>query len=87
MTPRQLHLLIDRERERMTHQELLAGIIASQVVNSGARTPDPLTVPADFMPSRRERDEKPKPITRTQRAKVANDIRALFASRHAPQAK
>lgn len=72
-TPRQFHLLLDQHRERMEHQELLAGIIASEVANRSQRHPEKWVVPFDFMPSKSHKEVKRRSRARGQ--KVSNDIR------------
>jgi len=76
MTPRQFHLLIDQHRERVEHQELLAGIIASSVVNYSMGAPKRPTCPADFMPSRGGKSRTASASIRINRKQVAEDIRA-----------
>jgi hypothetical protein len=75
LTPRQFHLLLDQHRERTEHTELLAGIIASNIVNWGFQPPKKTAVPADFMPSRMR--EKPKP-KRINRKRIAVNVRAFL---------
>jgi hypothetical protein len=64
LSPRQLHLLIDRHWERVRHQELLAGIISAEIRNNSQFRPTKAAIPRDFMPYCW--DSKPK-RTRTAR--------------------
>jgi hypothetical protein len=78
LTPRQFHLLIDQHRERVEHQELLAGTVASAVANWSMKSPKEPLCAADFMPSRRDREkEKPR---RVNRRRVATRVRAFLAA-------
>lgn len=75
LTPRQFHLLIDQNRERTEHQELLTGIIASAVANWSMCAPKRALAPAHFMPSRQHQQEKPK---RINRKRIAMNVRAFL---------
>jgi hypothetical protein len=67
LTPRQLHLLLDRHREQVDHQELLTGIIAAAVYNSSMNRPKQPLSPKHFMPGyRRQRPERPHKQTRAE---------------------
>lgn len=77
MTPRQFHLLLDRHREKVEHQELLNGIVASAIANwSMHKLPKPLSA-ADFMPSRFGRREE-EPRVRINRKRIAAHVRAFL---------
>jgi hypothetical protein len=63
---------MDRHRERVEHEELLAGIIASTAANFSFCTPKKALTPADFMPSKWSQ-KKPKK-KRTNRKQIAHSI-------------
>jgi hypothetical protein len=75
LTPRQFHLLLDQHREQVEHQELLSGIIASAVANWSMGAPKKPLAPADFMPSRRDREEK---SPRLNRKRIADNVRSFL---------
>jgi hypothetical protein len=88
LTPRQFDSLLKRHREQIEHEELLAGIIASVVVNFSLGAPKTGTKPADFMPSQwRTNVQKPRNerMTKKKRQRVANSLRAYFEARMARQ--
>jgi hypothetical protein len=51
MTPYQFEGLLRQWHNRREHTELLTGILASTIANTGYARPDNPTSPADFMPS------------------------------------
>ena len=51
LTPYQFEGLLDRHKQRMEREELLMGIVASTVANTGFARPEEPVAPKDFMPS------------------------------------
>lgn len=84
LTPRQFHALKARRTEEVEHRELLAGIVASNVVNfsmGGVKNP---TKPKDFMPSQwvaKATRKKPS----INRRSVSNSIRGFLQGQFAVQ--
>jgi hypothetical protein len=61
LTPYQFEALLEQLNARRVRQELLNGIVASTVANTGFRAPEEAATPADFMPSELEHaDEEPE---------------------------
>jgi hypothetical protein len=77
LTPRQFAALLARKREQLEYHELLMGVLAATIANYSFGAPKKPRIPADFMPSQlgKRREEKPK---RVSRAKVADQVRAIF---------
>ena len=75
LTPRQFHLLVDQHRERVEHQELLTGIIASTVANWSMGAPKQPLSPSDFMLSRKRDPVKKE---RLNRKRVSAQIRSVM---------
>jgi len=67
---------VDQHRERVEHQELLAGIIASTVANWSMGAPKRPLCPADYMPSR-SGDQKPE---RINRKRIADQVRSALGA-------
>jgi len=68
--------LVDEHHARLEHQELLVGIVAAEIRNSGMRAPRKAAVPADFMPSQRaHKVREPKRLRRSDGQRVSDDIR------------
>jgi hypothetical protein len=84
LTPRQFHLLVDQHRERVEHQELLSGIIASTVANWSMTGPRKALTPSDFMPSRRQAKAEQKKKPRVNRKRIADRVRS-FLTHHMEQ--
>lgn len=82
LTPRQLRLLLNRHREATQHAELLHGIIAAAVVNSGFSAPKKGVEPRLFMPSQwGKRAEEAEPKRRIRRRDIAQNIRCFLTAR------
>lgn len=84
LTPRQLRVLADQDRERIEsereHAELLAGMITANTVNhSFCRPKEPKKI-ADFMPSKWVKSKE------SERQSVADSIRKFFNRKMAKQA-
>jgi hypothetical protein len=67
LTPRQFHILLNRHKEVIEHQELLAGIVACVTANFSMGRPDPPREPQDYMPSQwaqknTKKKRKPKDV-------------------------
>ena len=77
LTPRQLHVLLGAHRERVRHDELLAGIVAACVVNHSMAPPKRAAVPSDFMPCEWENRQRQKP-ERLNRKRVASQVRSFL---------
>ena len=75
LTPHSYYVLLDAHAEQVQHQELLFGVIASEVANRSMRPPKKWAVPRDYMPSRRS---DPPPAKRVDRKQVANSVREFF---------
>jgi len=80
LTPRQFHLLVDQHRERVEHQELLTGILASTIANWSMGAPKEPLAPSVFMPCRRGRAKQPK-RPRINRKRVADKVRAFMEAK------
>jgi len=81
LTPRQFHLLVDQHRERIQHQELLTGILASEIANRSMRPPDKWLPPSHFMPSRNGDEWEPgsrNTSGRINRKKIATKVRGFL---------
>lgn len=76
LTPRQFYILLDRHRERVEHEEWLAGMIGAAVRNSGMRHAEKWLLPHDMVPSLPIPQQKRK---RTNRQAVADQVRAMTA--------
>ena len=76
LTPRQFHLLVDQHRERVEHQELLTGILASTIANWSMGAPKEPLAPSVFMPCRARARRERKP--RLNRKQIAVDVRAFL---------
>jgi hypothetical protein len=80
LTPRQLHILMDRYRECVQHREWMTGLLCSTVANWSMGAPKTPLRPSDFLPSlakikpRRKRE-------RLNRPKIANDLRSFLMAR------
>lgn len=77
LTVRRYWLLRKAHDQAFSQFELLAGIIASVVSNSGVRAPEKAAVPADFMPSMREGHRSADLPAEVQLADLRTVFRAL----------
>jgi hypothetical protein len=72
----------EREKDRIRHQELLMGILASTVANFSMGTPKKPLTPGDFMPSEmKNKPVKKKPVNRTLVAEQTRDFFQILAAR------
>lgn len=83
---------MDRYRERVQHNELLAGIIAATIANHSVSPPKKGLSPGDFMPSQLTRRDERKKVRRittrdlsVEREQIADNVRAFFTARMAEQ--
>lgn len=81
LTPRQLHLLMERHHERATHNELLAGIVAATIANHSFAPPKRALSPGDFMPSEWARKAERKRKPKLDRKHIAENVRAFLMGR------
>lgn len=89
LTPRKFEALAKRHRHENECRELLFGILASNINNSGFRTTETPSVPRDYMPTHWARTTTPHPPTTKEpinltdelRAKIAHNLRGLFPAR------
>ena len=78
LTPRQLHILTKRHRERTEHQEYLSAIVASTVANFSLGAPKKPLKPSDFMPSVKA---EPAQKERPPRKFIAQNVRCFLMAR------
>lgn len=77
LTPRQFFLLESRQKDKMQHAELLAGIIASTTANFSMAAPEKALGAEAFMPS--HVPSKTKRVNKVDPAILDANNRAFFA--------
>lgn len=85
ITPRQLHLLLDRHREHVQFDEWRTGLLAAVMANFSLAAPKKPLAPSDFMPSFQLQQRKPSRRRRPSRTAIASNIRCFLLSRIAAQ--
>jgi len=81
LTPRQFDALQKRHKSKAESNELLFGQLTSWVANTGFRSTEKPTKPADFMPSKwaNKAEQKPLATVRRKRSIIAQECRSIMS--------
>lgn len=78
LTPRQFDALCKRHRMAQELTEYFFAQVSSTVMNTGFRSTDKPTSPADFMPSQRNKKQTPQRQTEQDPELILDRLRQMF---------